>query len=238
VAFTETVAWYLCLHLHRGATHFKSTLPQPKGSSTEPLMESCCYRSPSIAFNVAQSWLAPFIALGLWGLLPRAWYYFALYAIQTATGLRAFRSIVLQRLSTLKHVASIVSGKAATKEQERRRRAFLKRKALSLMIDLLAVFFVSVALPGSMLLLRSMFNSRQFAIHATTIYAMTMGWVMVTNAHLHVKIKASNRARRSGKNGKVAPDNNNNNNNKQSVVVSLDPSLLSSALSVVRDSDV
>ena len=194
--------WYMSLLQHRGAIYFKSSVPQPQGSNRDllniPLTKSK-FPTASTILDMMQSWLAPLIALVLWGLLvsgmyTRGWYTFCMFSLQGMYGLRSFVSIVIRRLATLKDVARMVNAKnttTGTKEDN-----FLKSKMISLTIDLIGVFSGSVLSPASLLFLGSVFNSRQLAAHIVIISTPAGITMTITNVHLHIKFNKSRKKSR------------------------------------------
>ena len=59
----------------------------------------------------------------------------------------------------------MVAGKTGTREEQDRRRGFLTKKWISIVIDLIAVLGGTFLLPVSVLLTNSTFNSYKMAIH-------------------------------------------------------------------------
>jgi hypothetical protein len=121
-----------------------------------------------------QSWFAPVIMLVFWGLLragmySRGWFYFSGLSLQGICGLRTFISTVFQRLATLKHVTFMVNAKSGTIERMARRRSYLTKEWIKVVIVLTFHLFLSVLIPISMVLFGSTFNSRQMAIHAVAM---------------------------------------------------------------------
>jgi hypothetical protein len=157
---------------HRGAIWFK-TLLEPKGHNSKSFNESRFKLSSlSDVLDAMQSWLAPVIAFGLWlllvtGTISRGCFTFCNLSLLGVYGIRAFISIVKQRLATLKRVSAMVKQGTGTIEDQRRRQGFIKSKTIALVFDLLAVATATVFLPVSLLCLGASFSSRQYALHNT-----------------------------------------------------------------------
>jgi hypothetical protein len=122
-----------------------------------------------------QSWLAPVIALVFWGLMragvySRGWLYVFMFSLHGMCGLRAFVSTVFQHLATLKDITVMVNAKDGTDEDKLRRRSFLNREYFRAVLILFTGFSTFVLCSASMILLGSLFNSRQMAIHAVVMY--------------------------------------------------------------------
>jgi hypothetical protein len=212
VALHFAGGWYANLLQHRGANHFKLMIQGPRGNK-----KLSRRRAITNALDAMQSWGAPVAALGLWGLmraglLTRGWFMYICILLFTFGGLRGFISIVRKRLGTLKHIVTVVNAKSGTPEEVRRRRRVLHRTFLTLFMDMSLTFFISVAMPASIVLLGSTFNSKTMAIHIVVMYIPTVIALGLSNARLCVvgrekkRIKkmqtlASTRPHRSGRAG-------------------------------------
>jgi hypothetical protein len=197
--------WYLCLLQQRAAIYFKTSMPgvgrashiRPKDKPTTSWYSALL--SPSRMLDVLQSWLAPVIVVLLWNFLHvgyynRGWYFFALAIMQGCCGLRSFYSIVHQRLATLKRIAPIVSNAVQGTNLERnRRRAFLRTKTVTLVLDLLVVFATAFLVPTSVSFFGSSFNSRQFAIHMFVNGTIQLLANSATISHLRSKFRKTKR---------------------------------------------
>jgi hypothetical protein len=152
-----------------------------------------------------QSWLAPVIALGFWGLMragvyTRGWYFFLLFLCFALCGIRNFIYIVIQRLGTLRRVFSMVNARSGTREDVQRRRRVLGSKFATICVDIFMVFLVCVLMPGTFLFVGSTFNSRQMAIHVFAIYVVTVTTTGLANLRLHSVFRARIRRHKKGKN--------------------------------------
>jgi hypothetical protein len=161
----------------------------PRGEKTNS--RSTTRRAISYALDAMQSWLAPVVALGFWGLmraglLTRGWFMCICCSLYTFGGLRSFISIVRKRLGTLKHIVTVVNAKSGTPEEIRRRRRVLHRTFLTLLMDISLSFLGAVVAPGSIVLLGSTFNSKRMAIHIVAMYILIVTGLGLANARFCV----------------------------------------------------
>jgi hypothetical protein len=192
---TYSTQWYVALLQHRGAVHFKSSVPQPQNSALRStiLARRCKLPSPSAILDILQSWLASIIALVYWGLLrlgvySRGRYFYLLLATSFLCSLRSFLSIVRQRLRTLRRIAPIITkAKSGTKVQQKQRRVYMARKIASLAMDLTSVFSTTVLPTMVILIAGSMFNSLALATHGSVLAVIQALAFTVSNAFLHVR---------------------------------------------------
>jgi hypothetical protein len=197
-----STAWYLSLLQHRGAIWFKALL-QPNGHNTVT-PNHLILKLPSFSevTDAMQSWLAPVIAMSLWlllatGTISRGWYTFYNLSLVGLYGIRAFVTILQQRVTTLKRVSAMVKQGTGTVEDQRKRQGFVKRKTVLLVFDLTGVATATILLPASLLFLGSSFSSRQFAIHetiVTTPILIIMFLFLSSMKRKHKKPSASNRS--------------------------------------------
>jgi hypothetical protein len=151
------------------------------------------YKSAAVtkALDAISGPLLPPICTILWlllvvGVLPRAWFYLTMHLVNSLFGLRAFVAIATKRVSALRKMATIQNAFRGTAQDKQRRSAILKNKAFGLVFDLAGVFINLFAVPGSMVVFKSTFSSKQMIIHCTiclpliSALSLLFGW-----KHIH-----------------------------------------------------
>lgn len=196
-AFQFWTASYLALIQLRGAHWFNALVNLPTDDETA---KKYCRQLPSLS-QVLDAIQGPFsiaISLPLWlllasGVLPRAWFYEITTAFNLVFGLRALIAIITKRISALRKVADIQQEVRGTERDKRRRYAILKSKVAGLVIDLTAVFVMSIAVPLSYLVLNSYYSSRRLVVHYAFAQGLAMTSLLLINVDMYFRVKKKKR---------------------------------------------
>jgi hypothetical protein len=200
VAIYFCSSWYLSLTQVRGAEWFASlvALPQVQGK----MKVRYCMRppSPSSILDVMQGRLGVCVALALWTLLvtgqiSRGWFYGAAYALSGLYGTRSFVAIATKRVRALRTVATMQRAVGGLVEDKKRRNNILKVKASALALDLVGVFTMTVVQPASLVVLGSVFSSRQMAQHYTVLHSINAVALLPLIFGMHVRAAKARRSR-------------------------------------------
>jgi hypothetical protein len=197
------VAWNVARRQVQGARWFKSLVHL--NAETQHQSHGLLSRIPSpvkVLDFVQRGAVALVISLTLFGLvvaqvLPRAWFYVIGYTICALSGLRSFLSIATQRIDALRKVAAVQQQVRGTVDDKKRRNGILKNKALALVLDLSGVFISSVLCSASLVLLGSLFSSKQLIVHysVNATLNVTMLWLVALN--MRSKVRRARRKCRS-----------------------------------------
>ena len=115
----------------------------------------------------------------------------------------------------------MVNATSGTKDETERRFGFIRSETISLVIDLIVVFFIQVLLSSSLVLLGSTFNSMQLAIHMFVLGIPNVIALSLNNLNLRSKVKKSR-----------------NKNSTMRTNAKVRPSVVQEGSSVVNQSDV
>jgi hypothetical protein len=189
--FVYATLSYGSLLQRRGAIHFRSSILQRSSSKNSRL-------SPSDVLDALQGWMAPVIALTLWslfsaGVYSRGSYIFIIIVAVGLFGIRSFVTIVNQRVSTLKRIAPIVNAKHGSRAALNRRQGFLKKRSLSLILDLTVVWIGTVLAPCSLLFLGYPVNSYRYAVVVFAVNVVNVACLVGTGVLLFVKLREAKR---------------------------------------------